>query len=62
MVKERLDKFFVSSSWLHDLPFLASDVIHQASSDHDVVVLDTLGHILREWRRDSRLLFHFEAC
>lgn len=62
LVKERLDRFFVSTSWLDNNPFLASSVIKQANSDHDVVMLDTLGRVPKAGMKDPRLLFRYEAC
>lgn len=62
LVQDRVDRFFVSMSWLSKVPFLASYVIHQANSDHDLVVLDTLGRMPKEGRKDPRLHFRYEAC
>lgn len=59
---ERLCHFFVSSHWLGRVPFLASYVVRQANSDHDVVVLDTLGRKPIGGKRDHRLQFRYEAC
>lgn len=36
-------------------------MVRQACSDHDAVVLDTLGHKPRAELKDPRLLFKFEA-
>lgn len=52
LVRERLDRFLLSMSWLTTVPFLASFVVHQANSDHDLVVLDTLGRKLNVERKD----------
>lgn len=62
LVHERLDRFFVSSSWLKNVSVLATDLIRQANSDHDVVVLDTMGRRPKGGTRDPRLLFRFEEC
>lgn len=61
LVKERLDPFFVSTSWLGSTPFLASRVVRQANFNHDMVLLDTLGRASKAGK-DSRLLFQYEAC
>lgn len=42
-IKERIDRFFTSEGWLSKVPFPASNVIRQASSDQDAILLDTLG-------------------
>lgn len=62
LVKERLDRFFVSMSWLGYILFLASNVVRQASFDHDSMILDTLGRVPRPSTKDSRLLFKYETC
>lgn len=61
-MKERLDRFFTSTAWLDKVLYLAIKVVHQASSDHDAVLLDTLGCRSREDITDLRLSFRFEAC
>lgn len=52
LIKERLKRFLVSSNWLQNVPFLASKVIHQAISDHDVIVLDTMGRRPKATKKD----------
>lgn len=39
-VRERLNRFLVSTSWLRKFPFLSSIVLRQACSDHDVILLN----------------------
>lgn len=62
LVKERTYRFLVLTNWLGDAPFLLSNVMGQASSDHDVILLNTLGQKLREDLHDPRLSFIFKAC
>lgn len=62
LVRERLNRFFTSSNWLSEVSFLASDIIRQANSDNDIVVLDTMERRLRDGKRDPWLLFRHEAC
>lgn len=61
-MRERLDRFLVSTSWLRKTPFLSSVVIRQANSDHDAIVLDTLGRKPIESSLDARLKFRFKEC
>lgn len=42
--------------------FLAMEVCHQTCLDHDAIVLDTLGHKLKDGTRDLWLCFRYEAC
>ncbi|MBA0626075.1 hypothetical protein Godav_003806 [Gossypium davidsonii] len=55
MVDEEIDRFLVSVSWLDKVPFLSMEVVRQANSDHDAILLDSLGRKLREVMRDLRL-------
>lgn len=41
---------------------MATEVIRQANSDHDVNVLDTLGRKPMEEWRDPRLMFRYKEC
>lgn len=62
LVKGRIDRFLVSSSWLSEVPFLASEVVREAESDHDFIILDVEGRKPRGCCKDPRLQFHFEEC
>lgn len=62
MVKEHLDRFLVSTSWLCKVPFLSSEVVRRASSDHDAIILDTMGRKPKKTQTDLRLFFLFEEC
>lgn len=62
LVRERLDRFLVSTRWLSSVTFLASYIVCQANSDHDLVVLNTLGNMMKEGRKDPRLYFLYETC
>ncbi|MBA0736620.1 hypothetical protein Gogos_010155 [Gossypium gossypioides] len=42
MVKERLDRFLISANVIDNLPFLVTNVVRQANSDHDAVLMDTM--------------------
>lgn len=48
LVKERLDSFLVSASWLRNVHFLSSNVLCQACLDHDVILLDSSSRKPRE--------------
>ncbi|MBA0598151.1 hypothetical protein Gorai_007927, partial [Gossypium raimondii] len=56
-LRDRLGRFLVLASWLGRVPFFSSSVLRQTCSDHDAVLLDTLGRKLREEMRDPRLSF-----
>ncbi|KAA3473565.1 hypothetical protein EPI10_023931 [Gossypium australe] len=62
LIKERLDRFLFSTFGVENTPFLSTYVVRQPCSDHDEVVLDTLGHTPRDEVKDPRLPFKFEAC
>ncbi|KAG8499222.1 hypothetical protein CXB51_005747 [Gossypium anomalum] len=42
MVKERLDYFVMSANDITNFPFIVTNVIRQAKSDHDAVMMDTI--------------------
>lgn len=46
MVKERLDKFLISINAINNFPFIATNMVRQANSDHDAVLMDTIGQNL----------------
>lgn len=54
--------FFASSSWLQAMPFMATSVIQEVHSDHDMIFLDTLGRRPTSGMRDPRLTFCFTKC
>ncbi|MBA0580954.1 hypothetical protein Gorai_023151, partial [Gossypium raimondii] len=62
MVKERLDRFLISANDFENFSFLKSRVVRQSKSDHDAIVLDTVGHKLNENFRDPRLFFKNNVC
>ncbi|TYH10968.1 hypothetical protein ES288_A07G221100v1 [Gossypium darwinii] len=62
MVKERLDHFLISASDVDSFLFIETKVIRQSNSDHDAIVLDTMGRKPREKQRDSRLMFRYDMC
>ncbi|KAK5843371.1 hypothetical protein PVK06_005826 [Gossypium arboreum] len=62
MVKERLDQFVFSSTACSAYPYIDSKVTRQSSSDHKVIMFDTLGKKPKEKQVDLRLLLRFEAC
>lgn len=43
MIKERLDRFLVSRDAIEDVPFFTTKVIRQTKSDHDAILLDSMG-------------------
>ncbi|KAA3461966.1 reverse transcriptase [Gossypium australe] len=57
MVKERLDRYLISANAIDNFSFVETNM-----SDHDVIMLDTLGHKPRENFRAPRLLFKYDLC
>lgn len=43
------------------VPFLASNFFHRANSNHDIIVLNTMGGRPKDNKRDTWLLFCYEA-
>ncbi|KAA3461960.1 reverse transcriptase [Gossypium australe] len=62
LVKGRLDRFVMSANAISNFPFIATNVIRQAKSDHDEVIMDTMGRKPREDLKDPRIFFKFDAC
>ncbi|MBA0753692.1 hypothetical protein Gogos_020985 [Gossypium gossypioides] len=62
LVKERIDRLFVSASWLNSVPFISTKVVCQGNSNHDVIFLDILWQQPRDEFRDPRLFFKYEVC
>ncbi|KAA3461289.1 reverse transcriptase [Gossypium australe] len=62
LVKERLDRFVMTTNAVSIFPFIETNVIRQTKSDHDAVMLDTLGRKPKEKQKDPRLFFKFDAC
>ncbi|PPR90455.1 hypothetical protein GOBAR_AA30229 [Gossypium barbadense] len=48
LVKERLDRFVMTTNAFSVFPFIETNVIRQTKSDHDAVMLDTLGRKPKE--------------
>ncbi|PPD86334.1 hypothetical protein GOBAR_DD16728 [Gossypium barbadense] len=49
-------------SYLSNHIYSITNVIKQTKSDHDVIMLDTLGTKPKEKQKDPRLFFKFDAC
>ncbi|PPR87341.1 hypothetical protein GOBAR_AA33348 [Gossypium barbadense] len=58
-VKERLDRFVISASWVEKVPFTSTEVVRQSCSDHDAIFLDSRGHKPIDDVRNPRLFFKF---
>ncbi|KAH1122346.1 hypothetical protein J1N35_005506 [Gossypium stocksii] len=43
MTKEGLERFLIFPNAIENLPFLATNVVRQENSDHDAILLDTMG-------------------
>ncbi|KAH1082471.1 hypothetical protein J1N35_022232 [Gossypium stocksii] len=62
MIKERLDRFFTSMPVIEKFSFLATYVVRQTNSDHDVIMLDTWGRKLKMHNISPRLSFKYDVC
>ncbi|PPR91254.1 hypothetical protein GOBAR_AA29435 [Gossypium barbadense] len=62
LVKERLDRFLMPTNDVARFPFMETKVIHQSTSDHDAIILDTEGRKPRDSHRDPRLCFKYDVC
>ncbi|TYH01222.1 hypothetical protein ES288_A09G040500v1 [Gossypium darwinii] len=62
LVKERVDRFLMSANDVARFPFVETKVIHQSTSDHDAIILDTEGRKPRDRHRDPRLCFKYDVC
>ncbi|PPS11548.1 hypothetical protein GOBAR_AA09097 [Gossypium barbadense] len=47
---------------IDNYPFLATIVVRQTNSDHDAILMDTLGRKPRENCEDPRLFFKYDVC
>ncbi|PPR92751.1 hypothetical protein GOBAR_AA27918 [Gossypium barbadense] len=43
LVKERLDRFLKSENLVGNMPFLTTKIVRQSKSDHEAIIMDTLG-------------------
>ncbi|KAA3483391.1 Endonuclease/exonuclease/phosphatase [Gossypium australe] len=62
MVKNRLDRFLISTNDVDNFPFLETRVVRQSKPDHDAIILDTMGHKPHGSFRDPRLFFKYDVC
>ncbi|KAK5839968.1 hypothetical protein PVK06_008828 [Gossypium arboreum] len=60
MAKERLDCFMISANDVANFPFIETKVVRQSKSDHDAILLDTMGRKPNEC--DPRLSFRYDVC
>ncbi|KAG4148582.1 hypothetical protein ERO13_D05G293550v2, partial [Gossypium hirsutum] len=62
LIKERLDRFFVSNAFIGNLPFLTSNIVRQSKSDHEAILLDLFGCKPKENCNDPRVRFRYDIC
>ncbi|KAA3477524.1 reverse transcriptase [Gossypium australe] len=62
LVKERLDRFIVSDDFINKMPFMNAMVIRQSKSDHDAILMDTLGNKTGDSCRDPYFGFRYDIC
>ncbi|TYJ00813.1 hypothetical protein E1A91_A13G111100v1, partial [Gossypium mustelinum] len=62
MIKEILDRFLTSVPVTENFPFLATYVVRQTNSEHDVIVLDTWGCKPKMHNIYPRLSFKYDIC
>ncbi|KAG8501141.1 hypothetical protein CXB51_003229 [Gossypium anomalum] len=61
LVKEHLDCFVMSSNAACIFPFIDANVIRQTKSDHNAMLLGTMGKKSKGKRRDPRLSFRLHV-
>lgn len=52
----------MSASGVEKMSFLSIEVVRQSFSNHDAILIDSVGHKPNNDSKDPRLLFNFEAC
>ncbi|KAB2025296.1 hypothetical protein ES319_D06G140800v1, partial [Gossypium barbadense] len=62
LVKERLDRFLMYANAINKFPFIAINIIRQANSDRDAVMLGTIGRKPKADIKDLKLFFKFDVC
>ncbi|PPS10875.1 hypothetical protein GOBAR_AA09771 [Gossypium barbadense] len=48
LFKERLDRFLISEDTIGNMPFISTMIVRQSKSDHEAILLNTLGSKPRE--------------
>ncbi|KAA3489415.1 reverse transcriptase [Gossypium australe] len=61
-VKERLDRFIVSEEAIEKMPYIDTKVVCQSKSDHDAILLNTIGSKPKERKVDLKQSFRYDAC
>ncbi|KAA3470679.1 reverse transcriptase [Gossypium australe] len=61
-IKERLDCFLVSDDIVNNMPFIKTTVVRQSKSDHDAILMDTVGSKPREQGGDPKHWFRYDTC
>ncbi|TYG95572.1 hypothetical protein ES288_A11G278600v1, partial [Gossypium darwinii] len=62
LVKERLDRFLISENIIGNMPFLTTKIVRQSKSDHEAIIMDTLGCKPGDNNTDPRTWFRYDAC
>ncbi|KAG4182229.1 hypothetical protein ERO13_A09G031322v2, partial [Gossypium hirsutum] len=62
LVKERLDRFLISDNLVGNMPFLTTKIVRQSKSDHEAIIMDTLGSKPRDYNINPRTWFRYDAC
>ncbi|KAK5805197.1 hypothetical protein PVK06_032849 [Gossypium arboreum] len=62
LIKERLDRFLVSEDLIEKLSFITFKMVLQSKSDHEVILLGTLGSQLGDKGGDYKSSFRYEVC
>ncbi|MBA0696892.1 hypothetical protein Goari_003412, partial [Gossypium aridum] len=62
LIKERLNRFFVSNAFIRTLPFLTSNIVRQSKSDHEAILLDLFGCKPKEKCNNPRVCFRYDIC
>ncbi|PPR99258.1 hypothetical protein GOBAR_AA21415 [Gossypium barbadense] len=61
MVKERLDRFLVSTYVIENMSYLVAKVVRQLKPDHDAILMDTMGSKPFKNFRNPRLILKYDA-
>ncbi|TYG83632.1 hypothetical protein ES288_D01G184300v1, partial [Gossypium darwinii] len=62
LVKERLDRFLISEDMFFKFTFINTRVVRQSKSDHEVILLNTIGNKSEEESCNHSLRFRYDAC
>ncbi|KAK8335249.1 hypothetical protein V6Z12_A09G041300, partial [Gossypium hirsutum] len=62
LVKERFDRFLIYENFIGNLPFLTTKIVRQSKSDHEAILMDTLGSKPGDNNTNLRTWFRYDVC